>query len=136
MEDIDAIAARYRALTPFLDEQTRRLIAAAESQTIGRGGISLVARATGISRPVIRQGIAELKDPGLLVAGRVRRQGGGRKRAVDKDSSLKSDLEALLEATTRWLAVPADSRRTEPGLPRGAYRHRAMIPGRPKLAVP
>jgi hypothetical protein len=99
--DIDAIAARYRALTPFLDERTRRLIAAAESQTLGRGGISLVARATGISRPVIRQGIAELKDPESLVAGRVRRQGGGRKRAVDKDNSLKSDLEALLEATTR-----------------------------------
>lgn len=101
MADIDAIAARYQALTPFLDQRTRRLIAAAESQTIGRGGISLVARATGISRPVIRQGIAELKDPGSLVAGRVRRQGGGRKRAVDKDSSLKSDLEALLESTTR-----------------------------------
>jgi hypothetical protein len=99
--DIDAIAARYRALTPFLDERTRRLIAAAESQTIGRGGISLVARATGISRPVIRQGIAELKDPSSLVSGRVRRQGGGRKRTVEKDSSLKSDLEALLEATTR-----------------------------------
>jgi transposase len=99
--DIKAIAARYEALKPFLDERTRRLIAAAESQTVGRGGISLVAKATGISRPVIRQGVAELKDPGSLLAGRIRRQGGGRKRAVDKDSSLQSDLEAVLESTTR-----------------------------------
>jgi transposase len=99
--DIKAIAARYEALKPFLDERTRRLMAAAESQTIGRGGISLVARATGISRPVIRQGIAELKDPMAMTSHRIRRQGGGRKKAVDKDSSLKSDLQVLLESTTR-----------------------------------
>jgi transposase len=99
--DIAAIAARYQALKPVLDEKTRRLVAAAESQAIGKGGISSVSKATGISRPVIRQGIAELKDPASLAPGRVRRQGGGRKKAVDKDASLKSDLEDLLESTTR-----------------------------------
>jgi transposase len=88
-------------LKPILDERARRLVAAAESQAIGKGGISSVSRATGISRPVIRQGIAELKDPASLVPGRVRRKGGGRKKAVDKDSSLKSDLQRLLESTTR-----------------------------------
>jgi hypothetical protein len=46
-------------------------------------------------------GIAELKDPASLASGRVRRQGGGRKKAVDKDVSLKSDLQRLLESTTR-----------------------------------
>ena len=101
MVDTAPIAARFKALTAVLDERTRRLLAAAESQAIGRGGISSVARATGISRPVIRQGIAELKDPTLLVAGRVRRQGGGRKKAVEKDAAIRSDLEALLESTTR-----------------------------------
>ena len=101
LANVEAITARYQALKPFMAELMRRLWAAAESQTIGKGGISLVSRAIGISRPVIRQGIAELKDPSLLVAGRIRRQGGGRKKAVDKDSSLKSDLEALLESTTR-----------------------------------
>jgi transposase len=99
--DIAAITARYEALKPVLDERTRRLLAAAESQAIGKGGISSVSRATGISRPVIRQGIAELKDPDSLAHGRVRRQGGGRKKAVDKDASLQSDLETLLESTTR-----------------------------------
>ena len=99
--DTAPIAARFKALTAVLDERTRRLLAAAESQAIGWGGISSVSRATGISRPVIRQGIAELKDPTLLVAGRVRRQGGGRKKAVEKDAAIRSDLEALLESTTR-----------------------------------
>jgi transposase len=99
--DTVAIAARFKALEPVLDERTRRLLAAAESQAIGRGGISMVSKAVGISRPVIRQGIAELKDPGLLAVGRVRREGGGRKKAVEKDVSIKSDLESLLESTTR-----------------------------------
>jgi hypothetical protein len=99
--DVAGITARFEALKEVLDERARRLVAAAESQAIGRGGISSVAKATGISRPVIRQGIAELRDPTALPPGRVRRQGGGRKKAVDKDASLKSDLQGLLESTTR-----------------------------------
>ncbi len=77
------------------------MLAAAESQAIGKGGISIVAKATGISRPVIRQGLTDLKDPTSLAPGRVRKEGGGRKRATDKDASLKTDLESLLESTTR-----------------------------------
>ena len=99
--DIAAITARYEALKTFLDERSRRLLAAAESQAVGKGGISVVAKATGISRPVIRQGIADLKDPAALASGRVRKQGGGRKRVIDKDASLKTDLQSLLESTTR-----------------------------------
>jgi transposase len=98
--DIAGITARFEALKPRLDERSRRLVAAAESQAIGKGGISVVARATGISRPVIRQGIADLRDS-ALAPGRVRREGGGRKRAVVKDASLQTDLEGLLESTTR-----------------------------------
>jgi hypothetical protein len=99
--DTAAIAARFDALKTLLDERSRRLVAAAESRAIGRGGISIVARATGVSRPVIRQGVADLQDPTALPTGGVRREGGGRKRAVDKDAGLKSDLESLLESTTR-----------------------------------
>jgi hypothetical protein len=99
--DIAAITARFDALKTLLDERSRRLVAAAESRAIGKGGISIVAKATGISRPVIRQGIADLQNPTALPAGRVRREGGGRKRAVDKDAALKTDLESLLESTTR-----------------------------------
>ena len=101
MADIAAITARYDALKTQFDERSRRLLAAAESQAVGKGGISIVSQATGITRPVIRQGIADLKNPPTLGPGRVRKEGGGRKRARDKDASLKSDLEALLESTTR-----------------------------------
>jgi transposase len=99
--DLTAITARFEVLKSVLDERARRLVAAAESQAIGRGGISAVAKAVGISRPVIRQGLKELKEPVILGSGRIRREGGGRKKAVDKDSSLRSDLESLLESTTR-----------------------------------
>jgi transposase len=99
--DLAAISARYKAIKGSLDERARRLIAAAESQVIGRGGISAVSKATGISRPVIRQGVGELKSPSNLGAGRIRRPGGGRKKAIHKDSSLKTDLESLLESSTR-----------------------------------
>ena len=101
MADIAAIAARFDALRTRLDERSRRLVAAAESQAIGKGGISIVAKATGVSRPVIRQGMTDLKEPTTLAPGRVRKEGGGRKRAIDKDVSLKTDVESLLESTTR-----------------------------------
>jgi transposase len=96
-----SIKARYEALRPWLDERARRLLAAAESQALGPRGISAVSRATGVSRRVIRQGMAELKAPAALGPGRIRRAGGGRKKAVERDPSFKTDLEKLLESTTR-----------------------------------
>ena len=95
------IKARYEALRPWLDERARRLLAGAQSQAIGPGGLSAVSRATGVSRRVIRQGMTELKQPAALGPGRSRRAGGGRKKAVDRDPSFKTDLEKLLESTTR-----------------------------------
>ena len=95
------IEARFAVLHSLLDERSRRLLAAAESQVIGRGGISVVSRATGVSRQVIRRGMAELKAPATVLPGHIRRAGGGRKKIVDQDRSLKSDLESLLESTTR-----------------------------------
>ena len=95
------IKARYDALRPALDERARRLLLAAESQAFGPGGISVVSKTTGVSRRVIRQGVAELKQPAAMATGRVRREGGGRKKAVDLDTSLRTDLEQLLESTTR-----------------------------------
>jgi transposase len=95
------IKVRFETLRPWLDERARRLLAAAESQAIEPGGISAVSRATGVSRRVIRQGMAELKQSAALAPGRIRRAGGGRKKAVHRDPSFKTDLEKLLESTTR-----------------------------------
>ena len=96
-----AIKARFAALRSCLDERARRLLAAAETQVIGKCGISAVSRATGVSRQAIRRGLAELQQPPTAPASRIRRVGGGRKAAVDRDPSLKSDLEELLASTTR-----------------------------------
>jgi hypothetical protein len=84
----------------------RRLVAAAESAAIGYGGVSLVARATGVSRRAITAGIKELSQqkvsPEPLPAqSRIRRKGAGRKRTVEKDPSLREDLDRLVDPVTR-----------------------------------
>ena len=100
-EILTGIEERFKRLRGVLDERSRRLLVAAESEAMGRRGISTVAKATGVSRQVIRQGIAELKQSAVLPERRIRRSGGGRKSAVKLDPSLKTDLEELLESTTR-----------------------------------
>jgi len=79
----------------------RRLVAASESLAIGFGGTSEVSRQTGISRRAIIQGIKELAGAPRAPTGRVRRAGGGRKKTVDIDGSLKTDLERLVDPVTR-----------------------------------
>lgn len=101
MVDLAGITQRFAAVRGVLDERSRRLVAAAESAAIGRGGVSAVARATGMSRQVIRQGMTELTEGSVHPPGRIRRPGGGRKRAVAQDPSLLRDLEALVEPVTR-----------------------------------
>ncbi len=96
-----AIKQRYERVAPTLNERTRRLVAASEAMTIGRGGISAVSRATGLSRQVISQGIKELQDEERTREGRIRRKGGGRKKLVEKDPHLCEDLERLVEPVTR-----------------------------------
>jgi hypothetical protein len=99
--DVSGIKKRFSVLSGLLDERSRRLVAAAESLALGRGGISAVSRATRMSRPVIRLGLGELENPQTVVRGRVRRPGGGRKRIVETDSDLVGDLEGLVEPATR-----------------------------------
>ncbi|HEX6862108.1 MAG TPA: ISAzo13 family transposase [Thermoanaerobaculia bacterium] len=101
MKGGDAILRRFEALTPFLDERTRRLMVAAEARAIGFGGITLVARATGVSRDTISRGLEELDSATSPPAGGVRRPGGGRKKTVDVDPTLREDLEKLINPTER-----------------------------------
>src|ERR1700682_6006357 len=101
MENLAGVKQRFSAVRDLLDERSRRLVVAAESMALGRCGISAASRATGISRPVIREGIKELKAPGKVTPGRVRRPGGGRKRVAERDPSVVSDLEKLVEPVTR-----------------------------------
>jgi hypothetical protein len=101
MVDLKGVKRRFRSLRRHLDERTRRLFAAAESEAMGRGGISAVSAATGISRRVIRAGKRDLRARVTPPTGRLRQAGGGRKRMVVEDPSLLVDLERLVEPLTR-----------------------------------
>ena len=91
--------AKYKALAPTLTERARRIWAATEARAGGWGGITGVARATGISAATIQRGLHELTARRPLPPGRIRRPGGGRKRALAKDPTLLTDLEGLVEPT-------------------------------------
>ncbi len=99
--DTEHIKKRFESIAPFLDERLRRIFAAAEAMAIGYGGPSIVSRETGVSRAAIALGLNELKEPEKADTQRIRKKGGGRKRATDKDPTLKEDLESLLESVTR-----------------------------------
>jgi hypothetical protein len=96
----EEIKQRYERLAGELNERARRLFAANEAMALGWGGIAVVARATGLSRQGIVDGIQELREGQRAGEGRVRRKGGGRKRNVRKDSSLSEDLERLMAPVT------------------------------------
>jgi hypothetical protein len=93
----ELIKKRFQALSPFLDERLRRVLAAAEAKAIGHGGISIVSRQTGVSRRAIAIGCEALNNPETGDKRRIRKKGGGRKRAIDKDSKLKKHLDGLIE---------------------------------------
>ena len=91
---------RSVSLLPHLTERQRRLSAAADARALGRGGVSRVARATGLSRITIRRGLSELGSEELAVE-RSRREGRGRKRILDRDPTVLRDLQALVDPVTR-----------------------------------
>src|ERR1700741_3156280 len=116
MGDPGIIGSKYRALAGRLDEATLRLWAAVEARTPGRGGVSTVAKAIGISRTTIYAGLEELelasspsgsaRSPAAAIGKRVRAKGGGRKRLTDKDATLLRDLDSLVEPTARGDPMP------------------------------
>ena len=98
------IRRKFRLVAVELDERRRRQWAAVEAREIGWGGISLVARATGLSRPTIMVGLRELElssKSRALAAARVRRPGGGRRTSAQSDPGLLEALERLIEPATR-----------------------------------
>jgi len=98
------IRRKYQQLQRFLNERTRRLWAAAEAQTLGYGGVAMVARATGLTRDTVQAGVEDLEDlehGAAVPVDRVRRPGAGRRRITDKDPTVWADLDALINPATR-----------------------------------
>lgn len=108
-KEIEAtIQRKYEQLAPYFNESSLRMWAASEALSWGHGGITSVARATGLSRTTVHTGISELKQsnsnslpssPPSSVG--IRRSGGGRKRLSETDPTLLKDLESLVDPATR-----------------------------------
>src|SRR6516164_5930133 len=92
----EMLAAKFGVILPHLDERQRRLLLGAEARSLGHGGIRLVARAAGVREATVAAGAAELES-GQEPLGRVRRPGGGRKRAEETDPGLAPALMRLVE---------------------------------------
>jgi hypothetical protein len=110
MVEDSLIGQRWAVMRDALDERQRRLLAAAEAKVLGRGGVSAVSIATGVSRTTIMVGLGEIKamqsyddttasEP--VVATNARQSGGGRKKLETKDATLLPDLLSLVDSTTR-----------------------------------
>ena len=110
MVEDSLIGQRWAVMRDALDERQRRLLAAAEAKVLGRGGVSAVSMATGVSRTTIMVGLGEIKamqscddtaasEP--VVATNARQSGGGRKKLETKDATLLPDLLSLVDSTTR-----------------------------------
>jgi transposase len=98
MDNDPLLGQKLAAILPYLNEKQRRLLLATEARSLGRGGISRVARASGVSRPTIQKGMDELDYP---TTARIRQVGGGRKKSREHDPTLGGALEALVDPDSR-----------------------------------
>ena len=98
---VRAARKRYREMAPVLDEQSRRRFVALESQTLGRGGVSLMSRISGLARSTVYQGLADIRRQVSAPPGRIRKAGGGRKSKTSQAPGLVVDLKRLVEPATR-----------------------------------
>jgi hypothetical protein len=103
---LEAIRDKFELLRPLMTERLRRQWAACEARTLGHGGVTVVARATGLSRTTITRGLRELRQraehpQAVLDPERIRAVGAGRPSAAEHDPNLLTALEALVEPTDR-----------------------------------
>ena len=96
----ELVARKYAVLRPHLDEKQRRLVLGIEAAELGRGGITMVAEATGVHPDTVARGVREVEGrPEPQV--RVRAPGGGRKKLAEVDPELAVRLRELVDPVTR-----------------------------------
>ena len=96
-----AARKRYREMAPVLNEQSRRRFVALEAQALGRGGICLMSEISGLARSTIYRGLSDICDNVSAPPGRIRKEGGGRKRKTTEDPTLLVALKSLVAPVTR-----------------------------------
>lgn len=94
------IAEKFAIVLPHLNEKQRRLLLAAEARALGWGGISKVAKATGVSRVTINKALTEIENKTISLE-RIRKPGGGRKDITEYHPDILEKLEALVDPVTR-----------------------------------
>jgi transposase len=100
MQTEQKISEKLAIVLPHLNEKQRRLLIAAEAKTLGWGGISKVAKATGVSRVTIHKALTEIAGK-KIIAERIRKPGGGRKDITEYHPNILEKLEALVDPVTR-----------------------------------
>ncbi|MGW1729358.1 ISAzo13-like element transposase-related protein [Streptomyces sp. NPDC002306] len=95
-EVLAVLNVKFAVILPHLDERQRRLYLASEAEALGHGGIAAVARLAEVSESTVARGHEELAARAAPL-GRVRRAGGGRKSAAERDPGLVTALESLIE---------------------------------------
>jgi len=96
----EALANAFSVMLPHLDERQRRIVTGALARAMGRGGVAAVARTAKMSRSTVQTAAGEV-DAGIDATPRVRRPGGGRKKAIDKEPDLLLELDDLVSPESR-----------------------------------
>src|SRR5215468_6860134 len=98
---VRAAQRRYQQIAPVLNEQSRRRFAALEARALGRGGVSVMARISGLARSTIYRGLSDVRNKVTPPPGRIRKEGAGRKKKAVEDPTILDDLKRLVEPETR-----------------------------------
>jgi len=85
------------SFAPVLKENDRRLFYGIVADNLGFGGTSFVAEVTGSSRNTVASGIDDIDKPR---DGRIRKKGGGRKSAAEKNCELLEKVEDTVREST------------------------------------
>ena len=93
---------KYKLLMPLLNEKETRIVLAADARSLGRGGLSKVAKLSGMSRVTLNVGLQDLslKKENEVLKTRSRKPGGGRKKATEKDRALAQVIEDIVSPHT------------------------------------
>lgn len=103
MQNENLLREKYSMLLPHLNEKEKRLVLSSDALSFGRGGMSLVSKASGVSRVTLNAGLKDLKqevDYTVKSVNTIRRQGGGRKKEIDKDATLQKVIEEIVSPHT------------------------------------
>ncbi|MGH9893147.1 MAG: ISAzo13 family transposase [bacterium] len=96
----EELSVFFASVLPHLNEVQRRVVAGSMARALGRGGKSLVASASGMSRNTVIKAQAEV-EAGIEPSDRLRAPGAGDKPAIDKQPGLLEALDELVHPDTR-----------------------------------